>query len=168
MATPKKKKLSTSLDCMIHCTNSTNTLLTLESMESWKTFLHAAHICSHQRILEVSKEHDGKGVPFVQYHRNCRSVFTMKKDLEKIQKSESERSTKKKLRKKIKDEFCTSATSLANNEERLIFLPKDLLRDDPVIKVMELQKKLNLYQQDSSTEKSLDIAAESIQKEMKS
>ena len=50
--------------------------------------------------------------------------------------------------KKVKDEFCTSATVLENNEGRLIFLPKDLSRDDLAIKVMELQKKLNLYQQD--------------------
>ena len=75
-----------------------------------------------------------------------------------------ERSTKKKLRKKIKDKFFTSATLLENNEQRLIFLPKDLLQDDPAIKVVELQKKLNLYQQDSLTEKSLDIAAEAIWK----
>ena len=74
---------------MIHCTNSTDALVTLESMESWKTLLHAPRICNHQRILEVSKEHDGKGVSFVQYYRNCRSVFTMKRDLEKIQKSKS-------------------------------------------------------------------------------
>ena len=41
MATPKKKKLSTTLDCMIHCTGSTDALVTLESMESCKTLLHA-------------------------------------------------------------------------------------------------------------------------------
>ena len=74
---------------------------------------------------------------------------------------------KKKLRKKIKDEFCTSAILLENNEGRLIFLPKDLLRDDLAIKVMELQEKLNLYQQDSSTENYFHIAAEKIQKEIK-
>ena len=61
-----------------------------------------------------------------------------------------ERSTKKKLRKIIKYEFCTSATLLENNEERLIFLPKYLSQDDLAMKVMEAQKELNLYQQDSS------------------
>lgn len=66
------------------------------------------------------------------------------------------------MRKKIKDKFFTSATLLENNKQRLIFLPKDLLQDDSAIKVVELQKKLNLYQQDSLTEKSLDIAAEAI------
>ena len=79
-----------------------------------------------------------------------------------------ERSTKKKSRKKIKDEVCTSATFFENNEGKLIFLPKDLSRDGLAIKVMELQKKLNLYQPDSSTETSVDIAAETIRKAIKS
>ena len=61
-----------------------------------------------------------------------------------------ERSTKKKLREIVKYEFCTSATLLENNEERLIFLPKHSSQDDLAIKVMEAQKELNLYQQDSS------------------
>ena len=63
MATSKKKqKLSTALDCIIHCKNSTDALVILESMESWITLLHAAHICNQKTILEVSKEHNGKGV----------------------------------------------------------------------------------------------------------
>ena len=70
---------------MVHCTNSTDALVTLESMESCKI----SRIRNHQRILAVSKEHGCKGVPFVQYHRNCQSVFSMKRDLEKIKKSES-------------------------------------------------------------------------------
>ena len=56
-------------------------------MESWKTLLHATCIRNHQKILVVSKEHVGKGFPFVQNHRNCRILFTMKRNLEKIQKS---------------------------------------------------------------------------------
>ena len=79
----------------------------------------------------------------------------------------AEESPKKKLRKKIKDEFCTSTTLLENNEEKLIFLPKDLSRDNLAIKVMEVQKKLNLYKQDSSAETSPVIAAEIIPKEIK-
>ena len=63
--------------------------MTLEFMESWKILLHANRIGNHQVSLEVSKEHDGKGVPFFKYHRNWRSVFTMKRDLEKIQTWES-------------------------------------------------------------------------------
>ena len=79
-----------------------------------------------------------------------------------------EESTKKKLGKRIKDEFCTSTTLFDNNEGKLIFLPKDLSRDNLAIKVMEVQKKLNLYKQDSSAETSPVIAAETIRKEIKS
>ena len=43
-----------------------------------------------------------------------------------------------------------------------------LSQDDLEIKAMELQKRLNLYQQDSSKENSLVIAAETIRKELKS
>ena len=56
-------------------------------MESWKTLLHVTCIRNHQKILAVSKEHVGKGFPFVQNHTNCRILFTMKRNLEKIQKS---------------------------------------------------------------------------------
>ena len=70
MATPKKKKkLSTALYCMFLCTNSTDSLVTLESMEPWKTLLHAVRIRNHQRIKEAFKEHDGEVIPFVQYHK---------------------------------------------------------------------------------------------------
>ena len=58
--------------------------------------------------------------------------------------------------------FCISASLLAKNEGRLIFLLNDLSWDDGV------QNILNLYQQNSATEKSLDIAAETIPKEIKS
>ena len=37
---------------MIHCTSSTDALVTLETMEPWN--LHATRIRIHQRILEVS------------------------------------------------------------------------------------------------------------------
>ena len=58
--------------------------------------------------------------------------------------------------------LCISASILEKNDGRLIFLLNDLSRDDGV------QNILNLYQQNSSTEKSLDTAAEKISKEIKS
>ena len=46
-------------------------------------------------------------------------------------------------------------------------MPKALSRDDLAINVVELKKKLNLYQQNSSTQESLDIALETIRKGIK-
>ena len=75
---------------MIYCTNSTDALVTLESMESWKKMLNAVCIRNYQRHLEPSQEDHGSKVPFRQLHRTCRSVFTMKRDLEKLQKSQKQ------------------------------------------------------------------------------
>ena len=74
---------------------------------------------------------------------------------------------KKKLRKRIKDEFCNCAIVFENMYGRLIFLLKDLSQEELAINVIELQK-LSVYQQDSSSEKSIDIATETIRKEIKS
>ena len=91
MESPKKKgRLSTPSDCLIHCTNSTGALVTLDSLESWQTLLNAARIRNHLRILEIEEENHGKDFPFIQYHRDCRSIFTMKRDLEKLQKAREE------------------------------------------------------------------------------
>ena len=51
---------------------------------------------------------------------------------------------------------------------RLIFLPKDMSQEELPIKVIELEEELSLHQQNSSTEKFLDIAAEKIREEVKS
>ena len=86
----------------------------------------------HQKIIfmqDTTSAYDWFDITLWAYHEwrsvYCRKVYKKKK---------------KKLRKKIKDEFCTSAILLENNEGRLIFLPKDLFRDDLAIKVMELQE----------------------------
>lgn len=92
MATPnKKRKLDEDASgCMVHCTDSSDALVTLDSLKSWNTLVDAAQIRQNQRILEIAQNHDGDDVPFVQYHRNCRSVFTMKRDLEKLKLSQSQ------------------------------------------------------------------------------
>ena len=84
---PKKRKLSKPTDCMIHCTDSSDAIVTLDSYSSWQTLLNAARIRNHATILEISNEVQGEEVPFVQYHRKCRSIFTMKRELEKLQSS---------------------------------------------------------------------------------
>jgi hypothetical protein len=88
METPKKKtQLSKPTDCVIHCSNSSDALVTLDSHASWKTLLNAAQIRNHEKILEVSRSVEPGGYPYLQYHRRCRSLFTMKRDLEKIKGS---------------------------------------------------------------------------------
>ena len=57
-------------------------LISPQTIQSWNTLLDAARIRNHTPILDLAKSMTGEQVPRVFYHRRCRSVFTMKKDLE--------------------------------------------------------------------------------------
>lgn len=63
METPKKKKkLSKPTECIIHCFNSSDALVTMDSYASWQTLLKAAQIRSRTKIGNRT---------------TCRSLFTM-------------------------------------------------------------------------------------------
>ena len=51
---PKLKDNSTSDGCIIHCANASDDLVSIQSMESWKTLLNAAAIRHHQAVLDVA------------------------------------------------------------------------------------------------------------------
>ena len=50
---PKVLKRSKKTDCIIHCTNSSDTLIQPKSLESWKSLVAAANFQQHTAILEV-------------------------------------------------------------------------------------------------------------------
>ena len=76
------------LGCIIHCSNDeTDKLTSPENVDSWKTLLNAAEIRNHGPLLEIAKGLHEDEIPNIQYHRKCRSIFTMKKLLEKLQTS---------------------------------------------------------------------------------
>ena len=70
--------------CIIHHTNASDNLVSIQSMESWKTLLNAATIRHPQAVLNVASNLPGGVVPKIKYHQKCRSTFTMKKLLESI------------------------------------------------------------------------------------
>lgn len=72
------------MSCIIHCTDDDTELATLQGLESWKTLLRAAEIRQHTTLLEIARGLGESEVPQIQYHRKCRSIFTMKKLLETI------------------------------------------------------------------------------------
>lgn len=74
--------------CIICLKDTTESLSSLNSLESWKTLLHAAEVREHQGIISVSSTLKPGEVPQVKHHRTCRSVFTLKRDLEKIKEKE--------------------------------------------------------------------------------
>uniref|UniRef100_UPI00358F0FB3 uncharacterized protein n=1 Tax=Myxine glutinosa TaxID=7769 RepID=UPI00358F0FB3 len=80
---PKKRAR---FQCVIHCSDDDSNLISPQNFESWKTLLRAAEIRQHASLLDIAKGLCEGEIPQVQYHRKCRSIFTMKKLLDAIVK----------------------------------------------------------------------------------
>jgi len=86
---PKKRTcLDTRSGCIIHCTDESGELSALHDIQSWKSLLKAAEIRQYKPILDLVESLKDEEIPDICYHRKCRSIFTMKKDLERISKDE--------------------------------------------------------------------------------
>ena len=68
--------------CMIHCTDDSTPLVSIQSLQSWETILNAAQIRKDMRVLKVAKQLDDNVFPKIKYHR--KQIFTMESSLEKI------------------------------------------------------------------------------------
>ena len=60
-------------------------MVSLTTFELWKTLLDAVKKRKHQKLLEVASKLEKSEVPKLSYHKTCRSMFTLKRDLEKLQ-----------------------------------------------------------------------------------
>ncbi|KAG0720428.1 hypothetical protein GWK47_048533 [Chionoecetes opilio] len=78
--TPKRPRL----ECIIHCSDDNENLISPQSVDSRKTLLRAAQIRRHEPILELAEDTPEGEIPALNYHRKCRSIFTMKKALDGI------------------------------------------------------------------------------------
>ncbi|CAH3196979.1 unnamed protein product, partial [Porites evermanni] len=72
---------------IIHCSDETGDLVSLKDLESWKMLLNAAVIRNHEGILSIAKIFKEGEIPHISYHRKCRSIFTLKRDLKKLSQS---------------------------------------------------------------------------------
>ena len=58
--------------------------------DSWNTLLEAVKVRNHTIILyDVAKDLRENEVPTIHYHRKCRSIFTMKRDLDTLKKEDN-------------------------------------------------------------------------------
>ena len=71
----------------VDCSDETGDLVSLKDLESWKTLLNAAVIRNYEGILSISKTLNEGEIPRISYHRKCRSIFTLKRDLKKLSQS---------------------------------------------------------------------------------
>ena len=77
-----RKRQRTEPYCIIHCTDDNTTLISPNSLDSWKT-LQKRCILS----VQVADDLIPNGVF---YHRKCRRTFTHKHDLDRITKSKND------------------------------------------------------------------------------
>ena len=77
------KRARREMYCLIHCSDDDGALVSPNSVESWRTLRRAAELRHHEDILGTQVNSPDE-IPKVYYHRKCRSIFTMKRDLEKI------------------------------------------------------------------------------------
>ena len=73
---------------IIYCSKDSTKLLKLQDERSWSTLLDAAMVRCYVPILP-SKGQNGDGIPDISHHRSCRSLFTIKRDLLKVQQQTS-------------------------------------------------------------------------------
>ena len=83
--------------CIIHkeslSIDPNEKLISPQSFESWKTLINAAQVRDHSPILDIAKSVTDKEIPVIFYHRKCRSIFTMKRDLEALKRKTDTSST---------------------------------------------------------------------------
>ena len=78
--------------CVIHNTERSKNdpgenLIRPQSYDSWLTLLEAAKVRRHDALLKIAGECQEGEVPEIFYHRECRSAFTLKRDLESLKRS---------------------------------------------------------------------------------
>lgn len=82
---------STKTRCIIHIEtydNDPRTLVTLKDYNSCLVLLDTAQVRNHAPILQIAEGLHEHEVPNICYHRQCKSGFTPKKDLENLKNNQ--------------------------------------------------------------------------------
>ena len=72
----------------IHCSDETGNLISLKDLDSWKTLLDAAVTRNHEGILDIAKTLKEGELPQILYHKKCRAIVMLKRDLQKLAQSD--------------------------------------------------------------------------------
>lgn len=107
--------------CIVHTTDDDAhcNLTSPRDMDSWSTLLRAARLRQHQPILTVAGGLQKGELPQIHYHLNCRKLFTMKRDLDILEKKNTDEVDVK--RRSIRQ--VTSSSSSRIMERVCIFCP---------------------------------------------
>jgi len=72
--------------CMLKPTEKEGHLVCPQTHESWETLFEAAKVRMYNPIINAAKSLGDNEIPKIYYHRKCRSVFTMKRDLNTLKR----------------------------------------------------------------------------------
>ena len=77
---------------MLHYTSvgEEEKLLSLSSSCGWETILNAARIRKSEKVIALAGCINETEYPKIRFYKTCCSMFTLKRDLEKLQKENNE------------------------------------------------------------------------------
>ena len=65
---PSNSKSKPSGNCIIHCKDASDNLVSLQSVDSWEVLLKIAIICQHEALLKVASSLREEVIPDIKYH----------------------------------------------------------------------------------------------------
>ena len=71
----------------MYCRNDDTPLEALKDSKSWNTRFRAAQVREHTPLLNLAETLNAEEVPNISYHCKCRQLFTMKRDIDQINKT---------------------------------------------------------------------------------
>ena len=107
---------------LIHYTEETGDLTALNDAQSWKTLLRSAQIQQYRPIFNLVHKSKDDNIPLIYYHRKCRGMFTMKKDLDRICKAAKSKSCNPESLSRPYGEI----KSILSSKDSMSWLPKQL------------------------------------------
>ena len=99
-------------------------LVSPKYLDSWKSLLRAATVRNHRPLLDLPENVKEGEIPYVSYQRKCRSLFTMKRDLESISQTTAAASQIAEFNKRRAKTPSGRTKHDQNASENMHFLPK--------------------------------------------
>ena len=80
-------------ECFFHheVVDKNEKLQSLSSVSAWKTIIEAAKVRKNQNVISLAETVEEGTFPSIKFHKSCKAMFTMKRDLDQIRNAEKNR-----------------------------------------------------------------------------
>ena len=77
-------------NCILHYNSikDDNQVVHIKSLSTWNSILEAARLRNYERILIISKDVIEGAFPTIQYHKACKTRFTLKRDIDTLKQEQ--------------------------------------------------------------------------------